>query len=278
MKGRTALAMALVVLVLGAATTVQGSTSPNAPPMPAGPALLRQAVAQAYAVDWWTIDGGGAFLSGGGDFELGATIGQIDANSNLEGGDLRMSTGFWTRAPGGYALYLPLVLLRVSDAPDLVVESITATADNVTIVIRNRGLSDVTQSFWVDLYVNPNPPPTAVNQTWPYLCSEGLAWSVGGLALPIGPGQTRVLTLGDPYFIPEYSHVEWPLEVGTPIYAQVDSANALTDYGAVLEDHELVGGPYNNILGPVLVAPGGQHALPGPVVSPAAPGQLPPRP
>jgi hypothetical protein len=37
--------------------------------------------------------------------------------------------------------------------------------------------------------------------------------------------------------------------VGTLIYAQVDSANASTAYGTVLETHESMGGAYNNILG-----------------------------
>ena len=37
--------------------------------------------------------------------------------------------------------------------------------------------------------------------------------------------------------------------VGTLIYAQVDSANASTAYGTVLETHESMGEAYNNILG-----------------------------
>jgi hypothetical protein len=31
------------------------------------------------------------------------------------------------------------------------------------------------------------------------------------------------------------------------VYAQVDSANTLTTYGGVLEDHEITGGAYNNV-------------------------------
>jgi hypothetical protein len=36
---------------------------------------------------------------------------------------------------------------------------------------------------------------------------------------------------------------------GTPVYAQVDSARTGSDYGNVLEDHEISGGMYNNITG-----------------------------
>ena len=37
------------------------------------------------------------------------------------------------------------------------------------------------------------------------------------------------------------------MAVGTAVYAQVDSANTNTSYGAVLENHESNGGAYNNI-------------------------------
>jgi hypothetical protein len=48
--------------------------------------------------------------------------------------------------------------------------------------------------------------------------------------------------------------VTWPLAAGTPVYAQVDAVNLATTYGAVLENHEIAGGAYNNIVGPVLPA------------------------
>ncbi|MBN1136403.1 MAG: hypothetical protein JXM73_07445, partial [Anaerolineae bacterium] len=43
---------------------------------------------------------------------------------------------------------------------------------------------------------------------------------------------------------------------GTPVYAQADSADAGTTYGAIRELDEIRGLPYNNILGPVYSAPG----------------------
>jgi hypothetical protein len=72
----------------------------------------------------------------------------------------------------------------------------------------------------------------------------------------------------------------WPLPAGTIIYVQVDSANTLTNFGAVLENHEITGGAYNNIayttsiegiMGEILV----------PVIQDGAPrrsSHLPPRP
>jgi hypothetical protein len=90
------------------------------------------------------------------------------------------------------------------------------------------------------------------------LGNQGLAWGVTSSALPaLTPGGVLTLTLPDGYYQPDYSNVSWPLPAGVPVYAQVDSADALTTYGAVLENHEMVGGLYNNILGPVYVTSAG---------------------
>ena len=51
-------------------------------------------------LSWFTIDGGGAMLSTGGDLELSGTIGQPDAGV-LAGGDLTLSGGFWFEQPPG---------------------------------------------------------------------------------------------------------------------------------------------------------------------------------
>jgi hypothetical protein len=73
-------------------------------------------------------------------------------------------------------------------------------------------------------------------------------------ALPIAPGGTLTLTLGDTYYRPDLSNVPQSLAAGTRIFAQVDSANAATTYGAVLESHEQNGGAYNNISSTVVLA------------------------
>ena len=62
--------------------------------MPTGDALGGD-----FTIDWYTIDGGGAMFSTGGDFELSGTIGQPDANpSALTGGEFELVGGFWAFA------------------------------------------------------------------------------------------------------------------------------------------------------------------------------------
>ena len=55
------------------------------------------------------------------------------------------------------------------------------------------------------------------------------------------------------------------------VYAHVDVVNTQSTYGGVLEVHEILGGPYNNIPAPVVVTTPGQR-LSVPVVT-AASGQ-----
>jgi len=141
-------------------------------------------------------------------------------------------------------------------APDLIVERLIATSKFVQLVIKNQGNAPVTNEFWVDFYVDPNPPPTKVNEVWYEngRSKEGLAWGVTSSALPINPNDVLILTFsiepGAPnlYAAPAYSRYSGTMAPGTPVYAQVDSVNSDTTYGGVLETHEiLLGQPYNNI-------------------------------
>ncbi|MEJ5309992.1 MAG: LamG-like jellyroll fold domain-containing protein [Anaerolineae bacterium] len=179
-------------------------------------------------------------------------------------------------------VYLPLVMRRYTVAPDLIVENIIATPNHIQIVIRNRGNAPVEDEFWVDVYINPRTEPTQVNQTWDLLSNQGLAWGVTAAALPaLTPGGTLTLTVGDAYYAPDYSRVSWPLAVGVPVYAQVDSYNAETSYGAVLERHEIIGEDYNNIeMEEVVAADVGAMdiSLPTPISRPLQLGNLPRRP
>ncbi len=62
-------------------------------------ALAPAALAGDFAIDWYSIDGGGEMFSSGGDFELGGTIGQADANQIvMTGGDFELQGGFWAVA------------------------------------------------------------------------------------------------------------------------------------------------------------------------------------
>jgi hypothetical protein len=145
-------------------------------------------------------------------------------------------------------IFLPAVFKDASFLPDLVVQELGVSQDGVTVVIANEGSGAVAAPFWVDVYLDPAPPPTAVNQTWPMLSTTGLAW---GVTAPLAPGQILTLTVGGPYYRPDASSFSGLIPAGAPVYAQVDSANAGVAYGAVLETHEAAGGPYNNIIGPV---------------------------
>jgi len=188
----------------------------------------------------------------------------------------------------GSTIYLPMVMRKtVPAAPDLVVEEIRATSGGMEVVIKNVGDAPVveTDAFWVDLYVNPDPLPSGVNQVWDSLCEEGMVWGVEEPALPLEPGGTITLRMGGEYYWEEYSEYSGSVAEGTAIYVQVDSADVATMYGAVLEGHEIVGGPYNNISGMVYwEASGiGEEAVEGerPAVSgrpPASSHHLPPRP
>ena len=135
-------------------------------------------------------------------------------------------------------LYLPLILNNQTIAPtlpDLVVESITADNSGVTVVIKNIGDGPATGGFWVDGYINPNSPPTGVNQRWYDLGSQGLVWSV---TAPLAVNETLILTINGPYYSPTHSNFSGSLTPNTPIWVQVDSWNLATTYGAISEGNE----------------------------------------
>lgn len=144
--------------------------------------------------------------------------------------------------------YVPFIMKSEPPSPpDLVVDQLIVTSQAITVVVRNIGDTAVIDAFWVDVYINPATPPTGVNQAWDDVGQQGLVWGVIGPALPILTDTTLTLTFGDVYYRPDLSQVSFPLAVGTPVYAQVDSVNLLTTYGGVLESHEITGGAYNNI-------------------------------
>ena len=61
-------------------------------------AIIPAILAQDYAIDWYTVDGGAEMASTGGTYELSGTIGQPDARNHPEpmtGGSYAMTGGFW---------------------------------------------------------------------------------------------------------------------------------------------------------------------------------------
>jgi len=74
-----------------------------------GPAAS-DARGQPYAIDWYTIDGGGG-VSAGGSYTLSGTVGQPDAGT-LSGDSYTLQGGFWpgliVSTPGLPTLYIQL--------------------------------------------------------------------------------------------------------------------------------------------------------------------------
>jgi hypothetical protein len=178
-----------------------------------------------------------------------------------------------------HTLHLPLVPAKHALLPDLVVKTLSATRNNVQVIVENRGDSPLTQGFYVDVYVNPLRPPVGAHEGWDtdgISTGRGLVWAIDvrggdnpstGTIAPLVPGDTLTLNVGDDFYVPEYSVISWPLAVGTTLYAQVDSFPSPTPHsGLVLESHEYLDQAYNNITGPVSsssVAGSVQTALPG---------------
>jgi hypothetical protein len=164
---------------------------------------------------------------------------------------------------GATAIYLPLILKASNGSstpgtppgsgttpPNLVVEEVVAGSDGAQVRIRNTGGQAVMAGFWVDLYLNPSPAPTHVNQTWQMLGTQGMAWGVTTPALPLAAGQAITLTTYGDYYRPDQSSFTAPIVAGAQVYVQVDSANTNTTYGAVRETHEISGTTYDNVAGP----------------------------
>ncbi|MEM7028696.1 MAG: Ig-like domain-containing protein [Chloroflexota bacterium] len=139
-------------------------------------------------------------------------------------------------------LYLPFVPQSAPPSgPDLIVQNVTARSNAITVTIQNIGETPIVDDFWVDVYIDPNQIP-AYNLVWPAIAPYGVVW---GVTTDILPGEIVTLTLYDQFYDSNLSNIEDVIP-GTPVWAQVDSANTLTDFGGVLEADET-----NNILGPI---------------------------
>ncbi len=73
------------------------------PPAVPSPVEGRAAESPAYSISWWSVDAGGATLSGG-DFALRGSLGQPDVGS-ASGEGYRSSGGFWA-VRGGSAVVI----------------------------------------------------------------------------------------------------------------------------------------------------------------------------
>jgi hypothetical protein len=143
------------------------------------------------------------------------------------------------------SLYLPL--LRNPAMPDLV-GSIALSPDartfaagdpvQISVTITNTGDAP-SAAAWADLYINPATPPSAPNSPWYETCGldpcTGIVWRIPALA----PGAHVTLTSTPASYAAGYTI--WPgffVAGTTDIYLFVDSYNAATTTGAVLESNE----------------------------------------
>lgn len=99
MRRRIILAAALLGVL---ALAVAGYYGPSARQVYAQSALA------TYAIDWYTIDSGGALESSGGTYTLSGTIGQHDAGSPMESGTYELNGGFWPGAQARYTIAVPI--------------------------------------------------------------------------------------------------------------------------------------------------------------------------
>jgi hypothetical protein len=93
------------------------------------------AMAQSYAINWHTIDGGGG-TSTGGVYSVSGTIGQPDAGPTLTNGQFAVTGGFWA---------LPSAI-QTPGAP--------------TLTIAPAGAGQATISW------TPNTPGFILQETW----------------------------------------------------------------------------------------------------------------
>jgi len=179
-----------------------------------------------------------------GRYRLWVVAGDLAGNSTTSG-------PYTVMVNNPYSVNLPIVMQNFAILPDLVVDRLVATSDAVTVTIRNAGNGPVEDAFWVDVYFNPTEYPS-VNEPWHTIAA---AVQCGGVTTPIAAGGVLTLTVGDAYYFPQYSGPT-PYPVGANVYAQVDSVDFSTSYGAVQESDET-----NNVLGPVESVGGGGEAL-----------------
>jgi hypothetical protein len=156
-------------------------------------------------------------------------------------------SGSPTEAPPATAT--PTAEAPLDTLPDLVVGKLVMTPERdlesgpmtVTVTIRNDGVSDTGNGFWVELFVDPEKTPSvnsvAVGE------SEGALWYVPALAA----GSTTSLSLEDAD--DRYSSFDGRLSIGRhELYVYVDAYNTEGEVGLVAEADES-----NNLLGPLVV-------------------------
>jgi hypothetical protein len=94
-------------IILGAAL-LGIVTLPVLAHLSARPTRTAHAQSATYAINWFTIDGGGATSSSGSGYSLSGTIGQPDAGT-LSGLPYTLAGGFWAGSEPRYTIAVPIV-------------------------------------------------------------------------------------------------------------------------------------------------------------------------
>lgn len=100
--------------------------------------------AQNFAIDWYTIDGGGG-TSSGGDLVLSGTIGQADAGVTMTNGSFALTGGFWS-----------VFAVQTPNAPLLTIIRSAANGAHVSWPSPSTGFvlqqnSDLNSTNWVNV-------------------------------------------------------------------------------------------------------------------------------
>lgn len=151
-------------------------------------------------------------------------------------------------------LYLPIVLTDQTEEPetgypDLVVRSISLNparttftageAVEISVVVENQGTASASP-VWVDLFINPEVPPTTSGVIWYYNCGISPCFGIVWATDTLGPGEQVVLTSTLGSYDPEYTiWYGWFANGTTDIYVYADSWNREGEVnGAVAESNE----------------------------------------
>jgi uncharacterized repeat protein (TIGR01451 family) len=133
---------------------------------PASPAAAQ------YAVDWWTVDGGGLTGAAGGPYRVDGTIGQPDAGGPFAGGTWGLHSGFWSIAGGGGVGVVADLAITASDGQ---ATAVPGTAVTYTIAASNNGPDPVTGATVAD-----TPPAVLGGVSWTCTATGGSACPASG--------------------------------------------------------------------------------------------------
>ena len=103
-----------------------------------------------YAIDWFTIDGGGG-TSTGGVYSVSGTIGQPDAGT-MSGGNYSLAGGFWGIVSAAQTPSAPLLTIRLTQTNTVVISWPSPSTD-----FSLREASSLTQLIWTQ------PPETVTD-------------------------------------------------------------------------------------------------------------------